>query len=404
LSDNPETQRPISISASLSTKERTSLVKLLKEYQDVFAWQYNEMPGLDPGLVAHALNVEPGTRPVVQPMQTFHPEVEAQIIKEIQKLLAARFSKLIQHPQWLSNIVLVKKKNGQIRCCVDFRNLNKVCPKDEFPLPSMDVLIDSTAGHEMFSFMDGFNGYNQIRMSPKDAEKTAFQTSIGNFYYTVMLFGLKNARATYQRTMTTIFHDMMHRKIEDYVDDVVVKSKTREDHLEILRKVLERCRVYKLHMNSLKCAFGVSAGKFLGFLVHKQGINVDPAKATTIATMKPPTNVKQLKSSRKTLLHTKVHTRVSITNFFFFSFIKEECAFCLVPRMSKAFETLKQIMSKLPTVCAPVMRKPLKLYLASNNQAIGAFIAQDDEQGQEQLVYYVSRALKETEARYSRAE
>jgi hypothetical protein len=305
LSDNPETQRPISISASLSAGEKTSLVKLLKEYQDVFTWQYDQMPGLDPGLVAHALNVEPGTRPVIQLKRTFHLEVEAQITKEIQKLLAVGFVKPIQHPQWLSNIVPVKKKNGQIRCCVDFRNLNKAYPKDEFPLPSMDVLIDSAAGHEMFSFMDGFSGYNQIRMSPKDAEKTAFRTPIGNFYYTVMSFGLKNAGATYQRTMTTIFHDMMHREIEDYVDDVVVKSKTREGHLETLRKVLERCRVFKLRMNPLKCAFGVSTGKFLGFLVHKQGIDVDPAKSTAIATMKPPTNVKQLKSFLRRLSYIR---------------------------------------------------------------------------------------------------
>jgi hypothetical protein len=139
------------------------------------------MSGLDSGLVAYAFNVEPGTRPVVQSKRTLHPEVEAQITKEIQKLLAVGFVKPIQHPQWLSNIVSVKKKNGQIRCCVDFRNLNKACPKDEFPLPSMDVLIDSVVGHEMFSFMDGFSGYNQIRMSLKDVEKTAFRTPIGNF-------------------------------------------------------------------------------------------------------------------------------------------------------------------------------------------------------------------------------
>ena len=118
------------------------------------------MPGLDPNLVAHALNVEPEAKPVVQPMRTFHLDVEAQIIQEIQKLLTAGFIKPIMHPRWLSNIVPVKKKNGQIRCCVDFRNLNKACPKDEFPLPNMDMLIDSVAGHAMFSFMDGFSGYN----------------------------------------------------------------------------------------------------------------------------------------------------------------------------------------------------------------------------------------------------
>ena len=125
-------------------------------------------------------------------------------------MLAAGFIKPIQHPRWLSNITLVKKKNGQIRCCVDFRNLNGVYLKDEFLLPNMDLLIDSMAGNAMFSFMDRFIGYNQVRMAPKDAEKTAFETLIGNFYYTVMPLGLKNAGVTYQHTMTAIFHDMMH--------------------------------------------------------------------------------------------------------------------------------------------------------------------------------------------------
>ena len=104
----------------------------------------------------------------------------------------------------------------------------------------MDLLIDSAAGHAMFSFMDGFSGYNQIRMSTKNAEKIAFRTPIGNFYYPVMPFSLKNAGATYQRTMTAMFHDMMHKEIEDYVDDIVMKSKKREDHLETLRKVFDR--------------------------------------------------------------------------------------------------------------------------------------------------------------------
>ena len=138
-------------------------------------------------------------------------------------MLVASFIKPIQHLRWLSNIIPVKKKNWQIRCCVDFRNLNKVCPEDEFPLPNMDLLIDYAARNSMFSFMDGFSRYNQIRMAPKDAEKTAFKTPIDNFYYTVMPFGLKNAGTTYQRTITFIFHDMMHCKLEDYVDDIVVK-------------------------------------------------------------------------------------------------------------------------------------------------------------------------------------
>ena len=129
-------------------------------------------------------------------------------------------------------------------------------------------------------------------MAPKDVEKTAFRTPMGNFYYTVMPFGLKNAGATYLRAMTAIFHDMMHKELEDYVDDIVVKSRKREEHF----RVFERCRAFKLRMNPLKCAFRVSSGKFLGFLVHSRGIDVDSAKATAIATMRPPATVKELKS------------------------------------------------------------------------------------------------------------
>ena len=117
------------------------------------------MPRLDPGLIAHTLNADPHAKPVTQPAR-IHTEIKGQIVKEVQKLLAARFIKPIQHPRWLSNIVPVKKKNGQIRCCVDFKNLNKACLKDEFPLPNMDLLIDSAVGSAMFLFMDGFSGYN----------------------------------------------------------------------------------------------------------------------------------------------------------------------------------------------------------------------------------------------------
>ena len=160
----------------------------------------------------------------------------------------------------------------------------------------MDLLIDYAVGSVMFSFIDRFSRYNQIRMAPKDVEKTAFRTPIGNFYYIMMLFGLKNAGITYQRTMVAVFHNMMHRELEDYVDDIVVKSKKGEEHVQVLRKVFERCRTYKLRMNPLKCMFGVSSGKFLGFLVHSRGIDMDLAKATAITTMKPPTTVKELKS------------------------------------------------------------------------------------------------------------
>ena len=133
-------------------------------------------------------------------------------------------------------------------------------------------------------------------MAPKDVEKTTFRTPMRNFYYIVMPFRLKNTGVTYQRAMTAIFHDMMHQELEDYVDDIVVKAKKREEHFYVLKRVFERCRAFKLKMNPLKCAFGVSSGKFLGFLIHSKRIDVDPAKAMAMATMRPLVTVKELKS------------------------------------------------------------------------------------------------------------
>ena len=182
----------------------------------------------------------------------------------------------------------------------------------------MDLLIDSAAGSAMFSFVDGFDEYNQIRMAPREAEKTAFRTPMGNFYYTVMPFGLKNACATYQREMMVIFYNMMHQELEDYVDDIVVKSRRREEHFHALKRVFERCRAFKIRKNPLKCAFGVSSGKFLGFLVHSKGIDVDSAKATAIATMRPSATVKELKSFLGKVLYIRrfIPGLASITSAF----------------------------------------------------------------------------------------
>jgi len=131
----------------------------------------------------------------------------------------------------MANIVPVKKPIGEIRMCTDFQDLNKACPKDDFPLPNIDMIIDSLAGYEMLSFMDGFSGYNQIRIKESDQHKIAFRTPWGNFCYKVMSFGLKNAGATYQRAMTAMFHDFIHKIVEVYVDDILVKSKRKEDHV-----------------------------------------------------------------------------------------------------------------------------------------------------------------------------
>jgi len=141
--------------------------------------------------------------------------------------------------------------------CVDYRDLNRASLKDNFPLPYVDVLVDSTANFALFSFMDRFSGYNQIKMALKDMEKTTFVTLWGMFCYQMMSFGLKNAGATYQRAMVALFHDMIHKEVEVYVDDMIAKSKTEEEHLVNLQKLFERLRKYRLRLNPTKCTFGV---------------------------------------------------------------------------------------------------------------------------------------------------
>ena len=155
------------------------------------------MPGIDPIVITHRLNVYPSFKPVRQKKWVFAPERNDAIKDEVQKLMGAGFIREVYYPDWLANVVMVKKANGKWRMCVDFTDLNKACPKDSYPLPRIDQLVDSTAGHKLLSFMDAFSGYNQIRMDGANQEKTSFVTSQGLFCYKVMPFGLKNAGATY---------------------------------------------------------------------------------------------------------------------------------------------------------------------------------------------------------------
>ena len=173
---------------------------------------------------------------------------------------------------------------------MDFRELNIDTPKDMYVMPIADMLVDFVANNELLSFMDGFFDYNQISIAAKDIPKIAFRCpcSIGTFEWLVMLFGLKNAGATYQRAMNAIFHDMLGHHMEVYIDDIVVKSTRVSEHVNHLRKSFERMRHYPLKLNPLKCAFGVHVGNFLRFLVHQRGIEGDQNKEKAITSTNAP--------------------------------------------------------------------------------------------------------------------
>ncbi|PKI76924.1 hypothetical protein CRG98_002711 [Punica granatum] len=194
--------------------------------------------------------------------------------EEVIKQINAGFLEVYNYSEWVANIMPVEKKDGRVRVSVDYQDLNKASPKDNFPLPHIDVLVDNTARHTLFSFRDGFSGYNHIRMAEEDKIKTMFITMLGTFCYRVMPFGLKNAGATYQKAMVTLFHDMMHKEIEIYVDDMIAKSKEGEDYLVNLKRLFDRLKKYKLRLNPAKCTFDAKSRKLLGFVVHERCIEL----------------------------------------------------------------------------------------------------------------------------------
>jgi len=202
---------------------------------------------------------------------------------------------------------MVTKPNGSWKMCVDYRNLNNACPKDTYPLPNIDRLVDGAADHKILSFLDAYSGNNQISMHPRDKEKTSFMTADANYYYEVVPFGLKNTRVTYQRLMDKIFKGLIGRSVEVYVDDIVVKSDSFEQHLKDLDEVFKALRGVNMKLNPEKCTFGVEGGKFLGFMLTHRGIEANPDKCQAILAMRSPKNIKEVQHPRAPDRHLRVH-------------------------------------------------------------------------------------------------
>ena len=185
------------VGSELPPQEREQLIRFLRENVDVFVWDAYEAPGVDSNFICHHLNVNSSITPKKQPSRCPLKEHADAVRDEVMKLKRAGAIKEVFYPEWLANTVVVKKKRGKWRVCVDFTDLNKVCPKVPFPMPRIDQLVDATSSHHRMSFLDSFQGYHQISLAVDDQEKTTFVTPIGNYHYKVMSFGLKNAGSTY---------------------------------------------------------------------------------------------------------------------------------------------------------------------------------------------------------------
>jgi hypothetical protein len=253
------------------------------------------MLGVPRELAEHKLKVYPQARPIRQKLRCFTPDKRESIRVELARLVAPGFIREVLHPEWLANPILVLKNNKvDWRMCVDYTDLNKHFSKDPFGLPRIDQVVDLITGCSMLSFLDCYSGYHQISLAREDEENTAFITIFGAFCYTSMSFGLKNAGATYQRAIQTCLVNHWGKRVEAYVDDVVIKTENSENLIEDLQLVLNSLRRYRWKLNPEKCVFGVPAGKLLGFIVSHRGIEANPEKIKANMRMEAPRSQKKV--------------------------------------------------------------------------------------------------------------
>eukprot|EP00253_Pinus_taeda_P020271 PITA_20271 len=286
-----------------------------------------------------------------------NPNLREIVKEELQKLLNAGFIYSISDSEWVSPLVIVPKKNGKWRVCVDYRALNKATQKDHFPLPFIDQVLDNLAGKKSFSFLDGFSGYNQIRIAPQDQDKTTFTIPWGTFAYKVLPFGLCNAPATFQRAVIGIFSDMINDSLEIFMDDFTPYGTTFEDSLQNLEKVLKRCIEAHLALSAEKCHMMMNEGIVLGHFVSFLGIQVDPAKIQVILTLPIP----------------------------------------------KTQTELKHQLSIAPILRGPDWALPFHISSDASDTAIGAVLGQE-ENGLPYAIYFISKNMTPIELNYTVTE
>ncbi|XP_050217421.1 uncharacterized protein LOC126668258 [Mercurialis annua] len=311
-------------------EHREAIIARIKQYVEEFTNKPEDIGGVDPKIISHKLNMDAKCKPVKQKKRTFSLEKQIAIRDEVEKLLKAGFIRKVDYPEWLANVVLIKKSN------------------DSFPLPNIDQLVDATCGFAVYAFLDASQGYHQIPMNKYDEEKTAFTTDLGTYCYKKMPF------------------DQLGKNVEVYVDDIVVKSKGIEDHAGDLAETFEKLKSFNLKLNPEKCVFAVRSGKFLGHLISEKGIEANPEKIEAVMNMKAPSSVKEVQ---------KLNGRVTALGRFM-----KEC--------NTAFEELKVYLSTPPVLGRPEPGEILYLYLSVNDETAAAVLVKEDKVAAEKLRRY----------------
>eukprot|EP00253_Pinus_taeda_P005102 PITA_05102 len=302
-------------------------------------------------------------------------------------------------------MVPVRKKNGDIRICIDFRNLNKACQKDNFPLPTMEQILQLVVGSELMSFLDGFSRYNQIRVHPDDRLKTTLRTKWGTYAYQKMPFGLINAIATFQRAMDIAFKGLINRSVVVYLDDITVFSKKRANHLHDLKQIFERCKRYGISLNPKKSFFALNEDKLLGFIVSKDGIYIDSDRIKETSDIPLPHNKKSMQSFLGQINFVKrfvpdfSHIVLPLQTM-----IKKNLVFKWGHNEKEAFESIKQAIINAPALNTPNFSSHFILYTLATEASYAVVLTQINDQQVEAPISFFSSNLQGAKLNYSEVE
>ena len=363
---------------SLSESEHMKLKELLSEYQDVFALDNSELSSTD--LVQH--HIETGdVKPIRQHPRRIPFALREKVDEMVQDMLEQG---VIQHSQspWSSPIVLVAKRDGTTRFCVDYRKLNSVTKMDVFPLPRIDDSIDILSHSRYFSTLDLRSGYWQVKMAPESVEKTAFATHSGLYEFVVMPFGLCNAPSTFQRLMERVLTGLARDICTVYLDDILVMGATFEEHLFNLRCVFDRLRNAGLRLKPSKCYLARKEVEYLGYVISEHGVAADPQKIKAVQEFPIPTNLKQLRS----FLGLASYYRRFIQNFSkvanpLFALTKKDAVYQWTAQCQSVFEELKKLLTTAPILAFPDFSKGFLLATDASGVGLGGVLSQVQTDG-----------------------
>jgi hypothetical protein len=396
------------LGSQISDEKEKTLIRFLFNNKDVFAWTANDLCGVNRDVIEHSLNVDPSFRPRKQRLRKMSDDKAEGAQNKVKRLLSAGVIREVTYPEWLANTVMAKKANGKWRMCIDFTDLNKACPKDEFTLPRIDCLVDAAASSELMSLLDCYSGYHQIWMKKEDEPKTSFITPIGTYCYLRMLEGLKNAGESFSRMTAKVLHFQIGRNVLTYVDDIIVKSTKQENHITDLQETFANFRQAGLKLNPEKSVFGVKKGKFHGCLVSTKRIKANPNKIEAILRMEPPNTKKgaQRLVGRLASLNRFI-SRSAERNLPFFEILKSAEVFQWGLAQQRAFEELKQYLIDLTTLTPSPPGAPLLLYVVASHSTVSAALVkekQDSQVKKQAPVYFVSKVLSLSKKNYTELE